>query len=128
MLVAGATFIIYFFYVPKLNLYTCEDAIFADSCFKCSIVKDQKVDFLVDQKLEKVLLRSYGYAAGKELNLGSSVIENCKIFDSKNWDCSNAYMLGPTYINDHKAMTNGIYSSYSYWAHKIQKDGIQCAK
>jgi len=127
LITVGSAIFIHYFYQKKLELFDCENDTFANSCFKCTKVPNQTVDFLVDSKGAKVLWRSYGSIKGTEISLASRVLENCKIFDTKNWECNDSYMLGRTYVYKVNQMTNGVFSSYDKWNHELQK-GIQCAK
>ena len=128
LLSISVAILIYYFYPTKLELYDCENTTLADACFRCTKrIPNEEVDFLVDLKDAKVLKRSYANIKGKEISFGATVLEHCKVFDSKNWDCTDSYMLGRTYVRNVAQMTNGVFTSYGYWDNEIQK-GIQCAK
>ncbi len=99
----------YAFFEKKLNFYECDNQFQISSCTSgCKKDNKLKFEFIVDKNNSRVMQKIY---SGSDV-LNSVVFESCKIFDSKNWDCSaesTFYGISDTF---HRKMNNGIYSSY----------------
>ena len=90
----------------KLGLRECRfDANDCNDCKKNGI----EIDFLLNKKDKTVLKRIYYEGT----ITSSKVEENCKIFDEKNWDCSNDRGVGRLLFESKVKMINGIY--YQTW-------------
>jgi len=86
----------------KLTSYSCKYPEDILSCDK-NCVKDSSLtmDFLTNKEDKAVMVR--GYENGKIVH--NATVNNCKIFDSKNWDCSETHGSAITEFK----MANGIY-------------------
>ncbi|MCF8194594.1 MAG: hypothetical protein K9J38_01215 [Polynucleobacter sp.] len=114
----------------KLTLYSCPEKryINCDACEKSEV----KVDFLINKYDRTVMFKTYF----KE-NSNSSIFNNCKIFDEKNWDCSSKSELiirgGAEVTHTIRKMTDGIFQGLTYTniatdRLKTVVEGHSCAK
>ncbi len=101
----------------QLDLYFCEKiedgANCSRSCSKSHLSETRpKVDFDINYKDRMVLSKFYS----KGILDSSSVQENCKIFNDKNWDCSTSIFIpkGPWTVHQIDRMTDGIWTRFSY--------------
>lgn len=102
----------------KLNQYTCKNEYEIYACSKnCKKESNYQSEFLVDKKNARVLRKDFE----NNQPFGSVTYDTCKIFDNKNWDCTEtsssdvpAGILSGTYISK---MDNGIF--YSHLTSKI---------
>ena len=102
-----------------LNVYGCEEKNISkdgldllnctDRCKRYTFDEENTklafFGFTVDKEGSKVLHRTY---VNKELG-ESTVYENCKIFDNKNWDCSSEEKSQGLYTINTIKMNKGIF-------------------
>lgn len=92
------------FFSKKLTIYRCPNDYSSIEACASTCKKDSpamKIEFKVNKEAKAV--QAIAFQEGKQS--GSIFIENCIIFDEKNWKCRPYEdMLGS------KRMTNGIYS------------------
>jgi len=100
------------FFEKKLYIYECPKNKYAtcnDGCKK----SDLQVSFLLNKKENTVLLKSYFKG-----NTNSTIFDNCKIFNDKNWDCSskNEFFSKDRNVISHyiRKMNDGIFTSIGY--------------
>jgi len=124
-------------YSKQLDLYKCEKLSVAENCTHgCSPLlfggPFGRVDFEVNDKNKMVLVKYY-----RGGNLAHTyVLENCKIFNTKNWDCSDSMFIqkGPWTVFNINKMSDGIWTNGTYTSSsKINKEtastlGGTCAK
>jgi hypothetical protein len=96
----------------KLTVYHCKNNE-SFNCGKDCTKTDAKVEFLLN-KDDKTILRKM-YLDGR---VDSSVFQKCKIFNDKNWDCSErseTSSKGRIVIsNNSDKMVDGVYQSKSF--------------
>ncbi len=120
------------FFEKKLYVYECPKNLYStcnDGCKK----SDLQVSFLINKKDNTVMIKSYYKGS-----TNSSVYENCKIFNDKNWDCSSTL----EFVSDDRRvisnyirkMNDGIFLNISYTdiflskSKKTEVDISSCAK
>ena len=91
------------------KLYKCSAI---DQAYQCSVGclperVDVRFEFLVSS--EKGMVMTSAYRDGKLI--GSSTVEECKVFDEKNWDCSSRSenSMGTAYTSYINKMVNGLH-------------------
>jgi hypothetical protein len=103
----------------KLSSYSCPTESDATACSsKCSklINPSYQEVFSIDKKNKTVLRKSFE----DEKYVESVILENCKVFDDNNWDCSSyAEYTSGTHMHTYK-MGNGIVTSIT---HNIWRNG-----
>lgn len=116
-------------FTQKLTQYKCKDSSSATHCFGCEVSKHgEKVDFLVNKNNQTVMQRTFVKIRGEAI-VTSDLYDNCKIFDAKNWDCSNSFMSSNgNYHNTHSVMAGNVFSYYSKLNHKDNSGTAWCAK
>jgi hypothetical protein len=105
----------------KYDTYECPSI---DSAISCNSVC-RKSNFQNEFKLnnEKNIVLLIQYENG--VSIGSKVLENCTIFDAKNWSCKS----GVNGFTEHKYdMENGIYIQTLIYLKGNLKDSFSCAK
>ena len=107
----------------KLQQYTCKSYSDSQNCSNCEIEKNNFLEFKVDKNSSRVFFTAY---EGNKVYV-SGVNDNCKIFDEKNWSCTNE-IVNLSFTED--KMTNGIYSSYHTYDKRrpFLKDSFSCGK
>jgi hypothetical protein len=91
----------------KYTVYTCPTAGDSEKCSdncKSNSKLSLQYSFISDEKSKSIMMVAYN-----DVQLGSVLKENCKIFSNKTWDCSESH---PNGTNTFK-MANGIFSSYT---------------
>lgn len=100
---------------PEIGVSTC-----GSSCQKTEF----QIEFKVDVSKNLVMLHTY---EGKK-SLGSSIYDDCKIIDNKNWSCERSSVLNMTFLS----MRNGLFEKRSYDLRKtgrpVAGDHFACAK
>ena len=114
----------------KLTQYFCpkQRYINCDACEKSEV----QMDFLINKYDKTVMLKFYFKG-----NSESIILNNCKIFDAKNWDCSSKSELiirgGVEVTNTIRKMTDGIFQGLTYTDIATDRlrtvvEGHSCAK
>ena len=106
--------ILFIFSNQKLTKYSCKNSVNTEACFECEVSKyGEKVDFLVNKNNQTVMERTFVKIRGESI-VQSTLHEKCKIFDAKNWDCSESFRLPNGYSSEnHIVMVNNIFSFYT---------------
>jgi hypothetical protein len=106
--------VLFVFSNQKLTQYSCKNSVNTEACFECEVSKyGEKVDFLVNKNNQTVMKRTFVKVRG-ELVIQPILYEKCKIFDAKNWDCSESFRLPNGYSHKtHAVMVDNIFSSYT---------------
>jgi hypothetical protein len=92
----------------QLKMSSCKNFSDIESCSKNCVVEKEKltVSFIVDK--EKNIVMRKVFANG---NFQTSLtLQNCRIFDDKNWDCSESKSFVNAEIVTTEKMTNGVYA------------------
>lgn len=93
----------------QLRILSCKNITAIESCSKnCSFVPEKiTVEFIVNK--EKNIVMRKTFVDGDFKN--SLTFQNCRIFDEKNWDCSESQSYSNAEIVKTEKMTNGIYAT-----------------
>lgn len=111
----------------RLTSYSCSSSVNAEACFRCKPSSDgEKVDFLVNKNNQTVMKRMFVKIKGQSI-VTSSLLEKCKIFDEKNWDCSEGERIGRGFFYTHDVMVDGVFSHYTQINHE-DSGSAWCAK
>ena len=121
----------------QLRVYYCKNYIDAESCTNCSpdlsgwkipAKSVQSVEFEINEKKKMVLQKTF--FDGKFHS--SDILENCKIFDKNNWDCTDSFYVssGPWYMYTVNKMTNETWTwgTYTSKETKFNATNGSCAK
>ena len=121
----------------QLRIYYCKNFIDAESCSSCSpdlspwnipTKSVQTVEFEINEKKKMVLHKTF--FDGKLHS--SDILENCKIFDKNNWDCTESLYIpnGPWYMYTVNKMTNETWTwgTYTSKETKFNATNGSCAK
>jgi hypothetical protein len=115
----------------KLASYNCpSDTDAIDCSAKCTKDKNPSYEhqFSIDINRNLVLIKDYENGTPK----GSRILEQCKIFDEKNWDCTYTSEYSASSIYSSNRMAHGIYSSiynlYRRKDDKLTRSSASCAK
>ena len=92
----------------KYTNFSCKYKEDANACSdSCVGDDDYKFSFMINKENRSVMIKYYE----KDKIYRSSLLENCKIFDEKNWDCSEDNVYSDRIHYRIKKMTSGIYTS-----------------
>ena len=100
------TFLVLFIFstntFAKYSFFTCTKGTDAYSCSgSCEESKDNSVDLKVNSQTNTVIFLMYSY---NKLVL-TQTLDNCKIVDSKNWECDEDYgMVGNLWYSRSKLL------------------------
>ena len=114
-----------------LDAYDCDSSTSFSVCKgKCKLNDDIKLSFKTNKEDRKVMMIVYERETKK--TTGSIVIDNCTIFDEKNWSCSSTREdKNNAYLSTDK-MTNGIFASEKNYVNltslKNASSQIMCAE
>ena len=114
----------------KLSSYTCptdSDALACSS--RCTKDKNPSYEYQFSTDIKRNLVLITYFEDGKQT--GSSILDYCKIFDDKNWNCDKSNVYAVTTIQS-QSMAQGVYSYISHdYRTKDNKEisaGLACAK
>ena len=93
----------------QLRYLSCKNIASIESCSRnCSISTEKiTVDFIVNKEKSIVMRKTFVDDDFKH----SFTLQNCRIFDEKNWDCSESQSYSNAEIVKTEKMTNGIYAT-----------------
>ena len=106
-----------------LDAYDCDSSTSVSVCKgKCKLKDDIKLSFKTNKEDRKVMMIVYERDTKK--TTGSIVIDNCTVFDDKNWSCSSTSDgKKNAYLSTDK-MTNGIFASEKNYVNLISLENV----
>jgi hypothetical protein len=93
----------------QLQYLSCKNITAIESCSRnCFTVTEKiSIDFIINKEKNIVMRKTFVDGDFKT----SLTLQNCRIFDEKNWDCSESQSYSNAEIVKTEKMTNGIYAT-----------------